>query len=165
MSTKVKRSNVATFINVNPTGTANYQLAGDGITTAIINYNPKTNEEQYISQDTATITLDSYAPAFPMEMTAVEGDNVFEYVEALRKARSVGSDAETQIVNVWKYETLISGSMYPAEKQTVSVAIENFGGDGGKNVQLKFSLNYQGNQTLGHFHVASGTFLAGSPAN
>lgn len=160
MSTKVKRSNVASFLNVNPTGTASYQLMGDGITTALINYNPNTSTEQYIHQDTATIDTESYAPTMPIEMTAVNGDAVFEFVDALRKARSVLSDAQTQIVHVWKYETIISGSMYPAEKQPVSIAVESFGGDAGVSAKINYTINYIGSHTVGVFHVASGTFIA-----
>lgn len=160
MSTKVKRSQIATFINCNPTGTASYQLLGDGVVTNTTNLNPKTTNETYIHQDTATITVDSYAPTAPVEMTAVNGDAVFEYVDALRKARSTLSDAETYIVNVWKYETIVSGSMYPAEKQLVSVQIDSIGGDGGSPAKINFTLNYVGDHTVGHYHLASGTFLS-----
>lgn len=159
MSTKVKRSNIASFLNVNPTGTASYQLLGDGVTTALINMNPNITTETYIHQDTASISVDSYAPTVPIEMTCVNGDGVFEFVDALRKARSVLGDAETQIVHVWKYETIVSGSMYPAEKQTVAIAIDSIGGDGGTPAKLNFTINYVGAHTVGHYHLASGTFL------
>lgn len=165
MSTKVKRSNVATYMDIMPTGTASYALMGDGITTLLINMNPAKTVEQYIHQDSATTTLDAYAPSAPVEMTAVEGDSVFEFVDGLRKNRAVGSSAETHIVNVWKYEAMISGSMYPAEYQPVVIAVENFGGDAGKNAKINFTVDYQGDATKGHFHLASGTFLAGNPAN
>lgn len=165
MSTKVVRSKIAHFLDVMPTGTTNYQQIGDGVTSALINMNPKTTEETYIHQDTASFSVDSYAPTLPIKMTAVEGDNVFEFVDGLLKTRAVGTNAQTTLVNVWKYEALISGSMYPAEQQSVVIAVESKGGDGGKNAELNFTINYVGDATKGFFHVASGTFLSGNPAN
>ena len=40
-TTKVKRSQVATFLNTSSTSGATYKLVGVGVTTGKINYNPK----------------------------------------------------------------------------------------------------------------------------
>lgn len=165
MSTTIKRSLIASYMNINPTGTASYALIGDGVTSLTINMNPSKTTEQYIHQDSATTILDAYAPSAPVEMTAKEGDSVFEMVDRLRKSRAVGSNAQTDIVNVWKYEAMISGSMYPAEYQSVIISVENFGGDAGKSSKLNYTIDFQGDPTKGHFHLASGTFLAGTPAD
>lgn len=158
-ATKVTRSQFKTFINTQPTGTATYSLLNNGVTSALINYNPNTTTEQFIDDTTATISVDSYAPTFPIEASAYEGDGVFEFVDALRKARSVGADAETDIVNVWYYEGALSGT-YPAEQQTVALQIDSFGGDGGQPAKCSFTFNFVGNHTVGRYNPLSGTFAA-----
>lgn len=154
---KIKRSEVMTFVNVNPSGVASYKLLGDGVTTGAIGYNPKTSEETYIHEDSATISVESYAPNLPVEGIAVSGDDVFEFIDGLRVARAVLDDAETDIVNVWAYE---SGgpTAYPAEKQTVSIQIDEFGGDGGASVKINYTINFIGDPVVGTFNASTSAF-------
>lgn len=156
---RVKRSQIQTFLNVNPSGAASYKLIGSGVVTGKITYNPKTTEETYVHEDSATITVESYAPTFPVEATAVNGNEVFEFVDALRRARAVLSDAETDIVNVWMYE---SGgpTAYPAEQQPVCIQIDDFGGDGGAAVKINYTINYIGAPTLGTFNASTSAFTS-----
>jgi hypothetical protein len=154
---KIKRSQFLTYINTTPTSTATYVLLGVGVINGTINYNPKTTEETYIHEDTATIAVESYAPTMPLEITANNGNAAFEYLDGLRKTRAVLGDCETDIVNVWNYETG-GPSAAPAEKQPVSIAVDSFGGDGGTAVKLSVTLNYQGNPTTGTFNTGTSAF-------
>ncbi len=154
---KVKRSQYQTFLNTTPDSTATYKLIGDGVTTGTVNYNPKTSEETYIHEDSATIAVESYAPTLPIEATAINGDYVFEFIDALRIARAVLDDAETDIVNVWMYETG-GPTAYPAEKQSVSIQIDTFGGDGGQAVKINFTINFIGAPVPGTFNASNSTF-------
>lgn len=157
--TKIKRSEVKTFMNVAPTSTASYKLVGDGVTTGTINYNPEVVTETYIHETGATITVEKYAPTLPIEATAKNGDDVFEFVDALRKSRAVLDDAETDIINVWLYETPTSGA-YPAEKQTVSIQVDSFGGDGGVSAKISYTINFIGDRILGTFNPTTSTWTA-----
>ena len=154
---KIKRSEVMTFMNTTPLAAATYKLIGDGVTTGAIEYNPKTTEETYIHEDSATISVESYAPSLPVEAIAVSGDDVFEFIDALRVARAVLDDAETDIVNVWAYE---SGgpTAYPAEKQNVSIQIDEFGGDGGQSVKINYTINFIGDPVPGTFNANTSAF-------
>ena len=154
---KIKRSEVQSFLNTTPLSTATYSLIGDGVTTGKISYNPKTAEETYIHEDSATITLESYAPTMPVEATAVSGDAVFDFVDALRQTRAVLTDAETDIVNVWMYEGG-GPTTFPAEKQACSISVEDFGGDGGTAVKINYTVNYLGAAVPGIFNATAGTF-------
>jgi hypothetical protein len=156
---KIKRSEVKSFLNTTPLSTATYKLIGDGVTTGTINYNPKTSEETYIHEDSATIAVESYAPTMPIEATAKNGDYVFEFIDALRKSRAVLNNAETDIVNVWLYETG-GPTAYPAEKQTVSIQIDDFGGDGGVAAKINYTINFIGNPVLGTFNSGTSVFTA-----
>ena len=147
---KIKRSLVKTFLNTGSIVSPVWELLGDGVTTGTIAYNPKITEETYIIADSASISVDSYAPTFPVEMTAISGDAVFEYLDDLRKDRAVLGDAETEIVNVWLYETPALG-YYAAEKQAVSLQIEDFGGEGGSPTKLNYTINFIGDPIKGAF--------------
>lgn len=152
MSTTVKRSSFATFLNTNPSGVASYTKIGDGITTASIAYNPQTLEETYIDQDSGSIEVESYRPNLPIEATAKAGDAVFDFIDGLRKSRAVLDAAKTDIVNVWLYETP-TGDAYPAEQQTVSIQIDSFGGDGGGATKINYTINFIGDPVVGTFDV------------
>lgn len=159
MTPKIKSSQVKLFIDTTPDATATYSLIGDGVKSWKINYNPKTTEEHYVHQDTGSTSVDSYAPTLPVEMTAKVGDAAFEYIDSLRKARAVGEDAETDIITVWLYEAPTSGA-YPAEKQPVSVQIDDITVEGGVPVSINYTINYVGDAVQGTFNPTSGTFTA-----
>jgi len=159
---KIKRSLVKTFLNTGTSGSPVWVLIGDGVTSAKINMNPKTLEETYITEDNATISVESYAPNFPIEMTAIHDDLAFVYLDAIRKGRSVLASAETEVVNVWLYETAADG-WYPAEKQSVSIQTDDFGGDAGTAAKLNYTINFLGDPELGIFKPAATATFDGVP--
>jgi hypothetical protein len=158
---QVKRSQFASFLNVTPEAAATYARIGEGVTSGAINYNPAVTNETYIHEDNASISVDSYAPTLPIEQTAVNGDPVFEFVDALRRSRAVLADAETDMVSVDLYETP-AGSEYPAEQQQVSIQIDTFGGDGGAKTRITYTINAIGDPVVGTFNP---TTLAFTPAS
>lgn len=157
MTSKIRRSQVQSFLNTTPLSTATYVLLGDGIVSGKMNMNPKTTEEIYIHQDTGSISVDSYAPTFPLEASAKDGDPAFVYLDALRRARAVMEDCETDIVNVWMYEAG-GPTAYLAEKQAVSIQIDDFGGEGGQAVKINFTINFIGAPVVGTFDTSDNSF-------
>jgi len=157
MSTKIKRSQVLTYINTTPLAAATYVLLGDGVVSGKITYNPKTTEETYISQDSATISLESYAPTLPIEATAKFGDPAYDFIDGLRTGRKVLSDAETTIVNAWNWKAG-GPTAVPAERQSVSIQIDDFGGEGGTAVKINFTINFIGDPTVGTFNTSTKAF-------
>ena len=160
---KIKRSLVKTFLNTGTIVSPTWSLIGDGVTSAKIEYNPKTVEETYISEDSGSVFVDSYAPVMPVEYTAKNGGAVFEYIDALRKGRSTLSDTETEIVNVWLYKGASLGYYY-AEKQSVSIQVDDFGGDGGAAAKLNYTLNFIGDPVKGGYNPTEEEFIE-APVN
>jgi hypothetical protein len=150
-ASKVKRSLIRSFLNTGTPGSPTWSLIGDGVTSAKIAYNPKTTEETYITQDSASISIDSYAPNMPVEASAKYGDAAFDWVDLLRIARGVLATAETEVVNVWLYRTPTGLGYYGAEKQACSIQIDDFGGEGGVATKINFTINYLGDPVLGTF--------------
>lgn len=157
MTTKIKSSQVKLFLNTTPETTAKYELVGDGVKSFKINYNPKTTEETYVHQDSASISVDGYAPTVPVEMTAKAGDAAFEFIDTLRKARAVLDAAETDVVTVWLYETPTTGA-YPAEQQVASIQIDDLTVEGGVPVKINYTINYVGDAVQGMFNPTTDTF-------
>jgi hypothetical protein len=155
----VKRSEFATYLNIGTIATPDWALLGDGINSATINYNPQTTEEVYIHQDSGTTTVESYKPTMPIEAVCKDGDEAWDYLDTMRKARSVLSAAVTEIVNVWLYETPTTGA-YPAEKQGCSIQFDDFGGEGGSSNKTNFTINYQGDPVVGTFNPTTSTWTA-----
>jgi hypothetical protein len=158
MTTEVKRSQFKTFMDTTPAATETWSLIGDGVTTGTVNMNPQTTEETYIHENNASISVDRYAPTYPLEGKAKAGDPVFEFIDGLRKSRATLSDAETDIVNVWLYETP-TGATYPAEKQHVSIQIDSWGGDGGAATRINYTINYIGDPVTGTFNPTTLAFV------
>lgn len=154
---KIRRSQFKTFMNTGTQEDPTWSLVGDGVTTGSIEYNPKTEEETYIHEDSATISVQSYAPTMPVEATAVKGDDVFTFIDGLRKSRAVLSLAEAEVVNVWLYKEAYGG-YYPAERQGVSLQVDEFGGDGGTAAKLNYTINFVGEPVIGRYNPADDVF-------
>lgn len=148
------------FLNTGTLVTPVWSLIGPGVASAKIAYNPKTESVTFISDDNASVSVESYAPALPIEMIANNGDPVFEFIDALRKSRATLGDAETELANVWYYETP-AGGYYPAEKQSVAISTEDIGGDGGVSAKINYTISFLGDPTFGIFKpVATAAFAA-----
>jgi hypothetical protein len=155
---RIKRSNVATYIDTTPTaGSRAYERIGDGVTTGGVDYAPNVTSETYIHEDAATSLVEGYAPTMPIDAVAKNGDAVFEYVDALRKAQAILDDAKTTVVEVWLYETPTSNE-YPAQKRDASISINTFGGDGGAAARISYTINYSGDPVNGTFNPTTKAF-------
>lgn len=159
MAGKVKRSQVKTFLNTGTVQTPVWSLIGDGVVSGVINYNPQTSDLVYIHQDSGVTEIESYKPNMPVEATAIDGDPVFEFIDNLRKNRAVLDAARAEIANVWLYETPTSGQ-YPAERQTVNIQIDDFGGEGGQAAKINYTINYCGDPVKGTFNPTTLAFTA-----
>jgi hypothetical protein len=155
--TTVARSQFKSFLNTGTTLSPVWSVVGSGVTTGKIAYNPKTLQEIYIDQTTGVTEVQSYMPNYPIEATCKQGDPVYNLVDNLRVNRSILDAAHVDMLNVWLYETPVSGQ-YPAERQSVSIQIESFGGDGGVVNKIAYQLNFLGASIQGFYNPVSGVF-------
>jgi len=156
---KVKRSEFALFLDTTPAATnPTWSRVGAGVTTGVLNYNPEVTTETYIHEDTATTTLERYAPSMPLEAQCINTDAIFEFIDNLRRTRAVGSAAETDALLVYLYETPTSTDKYPAELQPVTIQIDTFGGDGGVTNRINFTVSFRGASDTGTYDVSGKSF-------
>ena len=153
---KIKRSLFATFLNTTPGEDAEtWSRMGKGITSQNISYNPNVTTEQYIDEDNATSSVDSYAPSLDGTQTCYKGEPVFEYIESLRQKRAVGKELETEVLLVYLYDG--TENSYKAEKNACVIQLGDFGGDGGGSVQLTYTIGLNGNPVQGTATVTAGS--------
>ena len=159
---KIKRSEFAAFLNTTPAGEPTYSRMGKGITGQTLAYNPSTTSETYIHEDSATTSVDSYAPSINTPQTCYAGEPVFEFIDGLRRSRALGSDAETDILLVYIYSSSGNGA-YAAEKCKASISVEEFGGDGGGSASITYTINLNGDPEIGTATITEGkvTFTKG----
>ena len=158
MAGKIKRSKLAIFLNTAPeTEQPKWSLIGDGVTEQIIAYNPQVSEEVYIHQDSGVSDVESYRLNIATPMTAIAGDPVFDFVDKLRRRRSVLADARTQCCMVYLYGEKVEKG-YPAERNQCAIQIDDFGGAGGESAKLNFTVNLLGDPEEGHFDPATKVF-------
>lgn len=156
---KIKRSQIAVFINTGTKVAPVWSLIGDGVTEQTIAYNPQTSEEVYIHQDSGNTNIESYRPTIPTPMTAIKGDAVFDFIDNIRRSRKVLADAESEACMVYLYEDAVEGK-YPAEKNACSIQIDDFGGPGGESAKINFTLNLNGDPETGTFSPTTKEFTA-----
>ena len=158
---KIKRSLFATFINTTPGGEAEtWARMGKGITSQKISYNPNVTTEQFIDEDNATSSVDSYAPSLDGSQTCYKGEPVFTYIDGLRQKRAIGSELETQVLFVYLYDG--TANSYKAEKNNCVIQLGEYGGDGGGNVTMTYTVGLNGDPVVGTATVTEGnvTFAA-----
>ena len=156
---KIKRSLIKHFLNTGTPSVPVWSLISAGVPAGVVNMNPGVVTETYIGDDNATIQVESYAPTMAIDATAINTDEVYEWLDAARIGRDVLEDVETELVNVWLYETPALGYYY-AEKQDVSVQCDSFGGEGGKAARLAYTINYIGDPVLGSYSPTEEAFVA-----
>ncbi len=150
--TKIYTPKVAVFLNTSTTESPTWTRVGKGVTALPINYNPQTTTEQYIDEDSATTSTDSYQVAIDVPQTCFAGEPIFDFLDAIRQARGVGSDAACEVLIVYLY----TASPYKAEKNEASIAINDFGGDAGAPVVINWTLSLNGDPTLGTCVITDG---------
>ena len=118
------------FLNTTPSTTATYGLIGDGVTELTLNYSPQTTTEQYINQDSGTTEVTGYQPTAPISMVAKKGDVIYEFIDNIRKSRAILDAANSDIImaDAWDVATAGDLTTIPAEKQPVSIQIDNYDG-------------------------------------
>ena len=149
--TKIKRSQIATFIDTTPTGTnRTYKILGVGISNYSISYNPQTEQEQWIIHDNASTTVTGNQKSGDIEQRMYKGDPCFEYINGLRD--KTGGDTQTTVIDVDMWDA--TNSAYKAKKQDATIAVTSYGGD--TNATIGYTLYYNGDPIEGTVTITDG---------
>ena len=144
------------FLNIEPAGSSeSWALVGNGMTTGSYTYEATETSETYIVDENATTTVDSYALSLDGEMKCIFGDEVFDFINNLRRKLATGTDAETSVLLIDKYDVNDSGA-FKAQKFACSISISSYGGDGGATPTIGFKINVNGDPVNGTVTIAEG---------
>jgi len=162
MSKQVKRVEMAHFLNTAPgVATAAWNIIGEGHPNLSTSYNAETETQQWINQSTGSTTVKSYAPSIGTEQIAHVGDPVFDFVDKLSWDLAVGSDAETEYLEVRIYNAASpSATTYPARKSRVSISIDSEGDAATDPLSRSYNINFMGDPVYGTFNPTAKTFTA-----
>jgi hypothetical protein len=160
MPNKIKRKSMAVFMNTEPTEeTAEYNIVGINIPDLSISYNPKTETQQDITEDTGATEVVGYEPNAPVTQQATKDDAVFEFINDLRRKRAILSDADTDVVIVDIYDEVTEDTgIYKAQKQNVGIQIDSYGGSSAEPLSIGYTINFKGDPVDGEFTLTSKTF-------
>lgn len=149
--TKVKRSQIMTFLDTDTTGESpEWARLGVGITSYGVAYNPQITTEKWIIHDNATSTLDSNQKQGDVSQKIYKGDPCFEFVNGLRD--KVGGEVQVKILDIDMWAG--SADSYPAKQSDAILAVTNYGGE---DAVIEYSIYYNGDPTEGKVTLADGT--------
>lgn len=147
--TKIKRSQIATYIDTTPGETPTWELLGIGITDYSISYNPQITTEKWIIHDNASSSLDSNQKEGGVTQRMYKGDPCFEYVNALRD--KIGGDVQTHILDIDMWDG--TDSTYNAKMSDALIAVTSYGGE---DASIEYTLYYNGDPKEGTVSIANG---------
>lgn len=155
---KLYTPKVALFLNTGTAETPTWKRIGKGVTALNINYNPQTTTEQYIHEDSATTSTDSYQVALDLPLTCYAGEPVFDHMDGIRQSRGVGTAASADVLVVYIYDSTTGEgtTTYKAERNAANIAINDFGGDAGAPVVLNSTLSFNGDPVRGTCVITAG---------
>ena len=147
--TKIKRSQIATYIDTTPSSDPTWGLLGIGITDYSISYNPQITTEKWIIHDNASSSLDSNQKEGGVTQRMYKGDPCFEYVNGLRD--KIGGDVQTHILDIDMWDA--QDSAYKAKMSNALIAVTSYGGE---DASIEYTLYYNGDPVEGTVTIVDG---------
>lgn len=154
---QAKRSLLCRYLKIND----EWVLIGKGFTENTTNYNPDSDDIQYINEDTKRTELKSYAPT--MSLTGViemDGtsypssmNKIFEYLNDMRRKRTIETSGEILEIELYtctaydKTSTPYKFKNCKSSRNMVNFQFEDFGGEAGNSISFTATINYVGNAT------------------
>jgi len=153
---KVSREQIATYLDTTPESSRTYKIVGVGITDYGQDYNPQTTTEKWIIHKNATTTLDSYQIQADASQTCYFGDDVYDYVNNLRRTAGVGNKVVSHVLDIDLYDSTGTGAgtKYAATEYDCAVVIRSYAK--GENPAIEFTIYYNGDARVGTVTIADG---------
>nr|DAK60357.1 MAG TPA: GTP-binding nuclear protein [Caudoviricetes sp.] len=98
--TRLKKHQFILFINTSKTTDKNWARIGKS-TVFSLAFNAKTEESDYIEDESPTTELTGYVPSMDQELVTNEGDPAFDFIYEMVKSRATGEDAKKEFLLVF----------------------------------------------------------------
>ena len=143
---KVTRDQIASYLNVAPNGEdEKWAIIGVGITDYGQSYNPQVETEKWIIHKNATSSLESFQIQGDVSQKCYFGDEVYDFVNDLRRNAKVGSKVNTQVLDIDLYDA--EGNTYKATKYDCAVVVTSYAT--GETPVIEYSIYYNGDPKVG----------------
>lgn len=143
---KVTRDQIASYLNVTPSAeTPSWKIVGVGITDYGQSYNPQVETEKWIIHKNATSTLESFQIQGEVSQKCYFGDEVYDFVNNLRRKASVGSAVNSQVLDIDLYDE--TNSAYAATMYDCSVVVTSYAT--GETPVIEYTIYYNGDPKVG----------------
>lgn len=153
---KVSREQIATYLDTTPTSTRSWKIVGVGITDYGQDYNPQTTTEKWIINKNATTTLDSYQIQADASQTCYYGDDVYDYVNELRRTAGVGNAVVSHVLDIDLYDATGTGAStkYAATEYDCAVIVRSYAK--GETPAIEYTIYYNGDPRIGTVQFSDG---------
>lgn len=159
----VTRKEIMLWLDTTPAEVSkSYALYGKKSTSATYSYDANTTEETYITDDNATVTVNSYNVSIDGNMKCYYGDAIYDMINKMRYNLATGDDAKTHALLVDKYD--VTNDNFKAQEFEATISIESYGGDGGEIPTITFNIGLNGNPTNGTATINSSGEVTFTPA-
>ena len=98
--TRLKKHQFIPFINTSKTTDKNWARIGKS-TVFSLAFNAKTEESDYIEDESPTTELTGYVPSMDQELVTNEGDPAFDFIYEMVKSRATGENAKKEFLLVF----------------------------------------------------------------
>lgn len=172
---QAKRSLLCRYLDIS----GDLVLIGQGFTENTTEYNPDSDDIQYINEDTKRTELKTYAPTTSLEgVVEMTGsgypktlDPIFAYLNDLRRNRTIGAEGyivEVELYTCTEYDS--TNNVFKNCKSTknkVNFQFDEFGGEAGNSISFKATINYVGEpmETDKLYDVTNNSNRTATPSN
>lgn len=157
---KVRRDQVATYLDTTPSATSTWELLGIGITSYGIAFNPQITTEKWIINENATSSHEGNQKQGDVSQKIYKDDPCFEYVYSLMDKS--GAEVETHVLDVDMWNSVGTGTSakFKARKSDCLIAITNYMAE---EAVIEYSIYYNGDPVEGYVTISEGvpTFTEG----
>ena len=154
----MNREKLMHFFNIGTADSAKYVLLGDGITSLTEEFNPETEQKQYINMAAPKNSVKSYAPSISVEKEYIVNEELQKWMDGKVKDLPTGSAAESDYIRINILETASQEGTYTAVKRPCTYQFDSIGGDAGSDIMSKMTITSAGQAVKGTFNVATKTF-------
>lgn len=155
MATRITRDQIVSYLNTTPDSTATWALLGLGVSEYAIEMNPQTETSKWIIDKNSTTELTSYQMQGSVTQKCYFGDEIYDFVNELRRNEAVGASAKSQVLDIDIYDSQESGgsTTYAATLHDCIVTVSSYGGE---DAELSYDIYYNGDGKLGTVTITDG---------
>lgn len=152
------REKLMHFFDIGDSGTENYVILGDGISSLTENFNPENETKHYINQSSGTNNVKSYAPSMSVEKEYIKDEDLQKWIDKKVRVLPTGTSARSSYVRVNILEEPTEDGVWPAVKRACTYQFDSIGGDGGAELVNAITISGVGDGIQGTFNVATRKF-------